>query len=374
MPTMIDYLTWRGDLSFKSDPFNEIDALILACLSYVQLDEAVPAPGQGSIRLEDAYMKYFALHSEDKPSEEKIFIKYVPYIMELMAAAPRFKDLMLSDFVDKTDIDRGIQFAALRIDTGDGCSFISYRGTDDNIVGWKEDFYLSCRTVPAEAEAVEYLNEVELGNFNGIRLGGHSKGGHLSVYAVCCADARVASRVKKIYDFDGPGYNEEILNSEEFRNIEKDIMRVLPEFSIIGRLLENRIPPIVIESTSMALLQHDPDNWQIVGKHFVTKEKLSPMSDLFDETLTHWIDSLSSEEKEAYIEDLFAVLEASGEARITDIYSGGIKAFRNMLLRLNKQSPESSNITKQLLKIFFTNWTEMTGGKLGRSSSKRIKA
>ena len=35
MAHMIDYLDWRGDLSFFHFPFNEVDNVILAQLSYV---------------------------------------------------------------------------------------------------------------------------------------------------------------------------------------------------------------------------------------------------------------------------------------------------------------------------------------------------
>ena len=35
---MFDYLDWRGDLSFESDPLNAIDLLILATLSYCPME------------------------------------------------------------------------------------------------------------------------------------------------------------------------------------------------------------------------------------------------------------------------------------------------------------------------------------------------
>ena len=54
MSNVIDYLTWRGDLTFEQDTFGNADALILSCLSYVNLDGIVPGPGKGSIKLSEA--------------------------------------------------------------------------------------------------------------------------------------------------------------------------------------------------------------------------------------------------------------------------------------------------------------------------------
>ena len=36
MATMIDYLQWRGDLTFTQDPPNCVDALIFSTLSYIR--------------------------------------------------------------------------------------------------------------------------------------------------------------------------------------------------------------------------------------------------------------------------------------------------------------------------------------------------
>ena len=40
MYNLYDYLTWRGDLSFRQVPFNDFDALMLACAVYVDVGDA----------------------------------------------------------------------------------------------------------------------------------------------------------------------------------------------------------------------------------------------------------------------------------------------------------------------------------------------
>ena len=47
MANLMDYLDWRGDLTLEISPFNEVDALILAELSFVDFDGIVPPPELG---------------------------------------------------------------------------------------------------------------------------------------------------------------------------------------------------------------------------------------------------------------------------------------------------------------------------------------
>jgi len=337
-----------------------VDALILNCLSYCDLDGCVPGPGEGEVTVVEASESFFSLHSQEELDKDKSFINFAPKVFKALSQADRFKNCYLSNYVNKIDTDNALQFSAVQVETSDDCSYIAFRGTDDTVVGWKEDFYLALMTVPAEEEAVKYLNEVQFGRFNDIRLGGHSKGGHLCIYAADFCDPKIQSRITEIYDHDGPGFYEEFIRSDNFKKIEPKIIRTIPEDSIIGRLLENDAEPIVIESSQKGLLQHDPSTWQVMGNRFVTKEKPSSLSDLFDETLTGWINNLEMDKRKPFIDELFSVLEASGEENLSQIPNCGIKAFGKMIETLNNTSSESSEIQKQLLRIFFANWNDMT--------------
>ena len=149
MGNLLDYLAWRGDLTLAQDPFNSIDALLLSSLSYVDFSDVVPSKGKGMITMKQASDKFFQIHSEEELARDKSFINFAPALLKALAESDRFKDAYLLNYVDDTDISREIQFAAVEIDTSDDTVFISYRGTDDKIVGWKEDFNLSYMTVPA---------------------------------------------------------------------------------------------------------------------------------------------------------------------------------------------------------------------------------
>ena len=65
MANIMDYLDWRGDLPLTVSPFNEVDGLILAELSFINFEGIVPPPelGRGVPLLRDAAGTYFARHN-----------------------------------------------------------------------------------------------------------------------------------------------------------------------------------------------------------------------------------------------------------------------------------------------------------------------
>ena len=354
LTNIYDYINWRGDLSFEQDPLNAMDALLFACISYVDFNGIIP--DEGSISMEEASDLFFQIHTQEEIDADKSFIRFAYILMREAAGKERYRNLPLSDFVDHTNMENLIQFAAVTIRTAPDEVFIAFRGTDDTIVGWKEDFYLSCSTISSETESLEYLIRTQGGRDDKIRLGGHSKGGHLSIYCSYKADEEIQNRIERIYDFDGPGFNKEVRNSERFQRIGSKIERYIPENSVIGRLLSDTADPVVVASNERGLMQHDPLSWGIIGKEFITVEKPSLASDVFDETLTKWIDDMDFESKRQFIDDLFAVLEASGETNVSQFSELGLIQVKAMLDRMHSLQRESQLKIRVLLRLFIDNW------------------
>ena len=375
MSNILDYLAWRGDLSFYQDPFNSIDALILSCLSYVNFTGVVPSKGDGLITIEEASEKFFTIHSPEELAQDKSFIRFAPDLLRAMAKTDRFRNSYLLNFVDDTDISRGIQFAAVEIDLPDETSFISFRGTDDTVVGWKEDFNLSFMTVPSEMEAVRYLRSVTAGRQDKIRMGGHSKGGHLAIFAATTADPAIASRIDHVYSFDGPGFNHEAMEAELFRNVQPRITKVIPETSIIGRLLENSTEPIVVKSSELGIMQHDPLSWQIEGKEFETCMSTDKISDTFDETMTIWLGDMTFEDRKVFVDELFSVFEASGCEYLSTMSKVGIKGTRAMIERMGQIRNDSAGaMVRTLVKMFLVNFNALKDNVLKEKFEERTKS
>ena len=74
MANILDYLDWRGDLTLAQDPFNEVDNLILAELSFVDFGGIVPGPGGGrAVPLWKAAEAYFA-KTEGRPIDMGVLV------------------------------------------------------------------------------------------------------------------------------------------------------------------------------------------------------------------------------------------------------------------------------------------------------------
>ena len=363
MGNIIDYLNWRGDLTFSQAPFNQIDALLLSSLSYADFGGIVPGPDDpdDEITLAAASDLFFEMHSQEELDADKSFINWAPTILRGMAGSARFKNAVLKNYIDIVDTMSSLQFSAIEIITDDGVPFISYRGTDDTVVGWKEDFNLSFETVPAEAVSVTYLNRVQKSTGTPVRIGGHSKGGHLAVCAAALCTRTIRDRIERIYNFDGPGFNRMFIQNGALDKVASRVCRVIPVSSFIGVLLVHKVDPRVVKSTAMGLNQHNPMTWDVIGADFTEAPERGKTSILFESTFNDWIDSIDLRDRESFVNDLFSVLEASGEPHLSHIGERGMKAYTSMLGKLNTLTPKTRDAVISLLKLLFSQWVEKQG-------------
>lgn len=382
---MLDYLAWRGDLTFAQSEFNEVDNLILCYLVYVNLDGAAPGIGENTMTVRDLSERFFEQHTEKELKKDKSFIRLAPKVLKAMASTERFGNLLVQNYVNKIDLEKMLQFAAMEILLGDGTTFIAYRGTDDTIVGWKEDFYLSKGEVPAEKEAVAYLNtagaekkELDVPEFveaacavraaeraeeavKKIRIGGHSKGGNLAVYAAACCEEAVQDRILEIYNNDGPGFKMEFFEKPGYQRISNRIKRYIPESSIIGMLLEHVAEPAVIRSDQKGVMQHDGLSWEVVGPSFIYCPVISNFAAGMDRSIKGWLAQVEGEQRQQVIDDLFAVLEATQAATLTELQDGGLKNIRIIMKEIEEMDSDSKGVLQSLLKEMMSNIPQMLG-------------
>ena len=348
MGNIMDYISWRGDLSFEQSQFNEVDNLILACFSYVNLDGISAVTKQKGIGLKKLTKEFMKLHTMKELEADKSFIRLAPFMMMEMAKSVRFGKCVVRNYVNDIVTEAEQQFAAMEIVLEDGTSYVSFRGTDDTIIGWKEDFNLSTGVVPAQKRAIEYLQKISEHTDGMLRVGGHSKGGNLAIYgSVMCKSAH--EKILEIYSNDGPGFSREFQELPEMKEMRPKIIRIIPEYSIIGTLLEHEKEPVIVASSSKGLLQHDGFSWEVQGPALVRRDSLNKTALRFIEILHKWIDGMDTEQKRLLIEDLFATLQASGYENLSEVQSGGLKSLAAMVKRVEKFAPESRGMMMELL-------------------------
>ena len=105
MANVVDYLTWRGDIELTERPFNDVDNLVLATISYLDFGGIVPAPGEGSIALGKACQIILDETKGDVSQRVRSFAKLTDKFLVALAASRRFSTMMLHDYVDELDVE-----------------------------------------------------------------------------------------------------------------------------------------------------------------------------------------------------------------------------------------------------------------------------
>ena len=314
MADLFDYLDWRGDIPLSQVPFGPVDNLILSTLSYVRFETVLPSEPGSSVPLKDAAEAYLSL---PEGKRGLVRCKQDLELLRALCRAPRFSALGLTCCEDRFEPEREMQFAALAVLLGGKEAFLAFRGTDSTLVGWKEDFNMSfMEAVPAQQAALVYLERFAARFPGRLRLGGHSKGGNLAVYAAARCGAALRRRITAVYNNDGPGFPNKMVASPGYQALLPKLHTYLPQSSVVGMLLEHGEAYTVVKSRQIGLLQHDPYSWEVMGGGFVEVEDVTPGSRLADRTITTWLAGLNPAERETIIDGVFGLLSA-GEASYT---------------------------------------------------------
>jgi len=305
---LMDYIEWRNDVSFRAAPFNEIDNVLLSYLAYADFGELLHEPKR-HVSIETCLKRFCEKHDLAEVRDSKHFIERAPLLLEEMVRGARFRGTKVAHFREVFDKEKVQQFAALVFLLPDGTKYVSFRGTDSSITGWKEDFLMSITAETEGAkEAVSYLNDVAASVDGDFILGGHSKGGNFAMYAAAFAEDAVKERILKVYNNDGPGFREEIVRSAAYRELLPKITNIVPQTSIIGRLLSNEAAHTVVKSTAAGIFQHDVTTWEVTKDKFVRAEP-DAFSDFVEKSLGTWLETMDDEARKSLVETVFSMIE-----------------------------------------------------------------
>ena len=356
MANLMDYLDWRGDLTLAVSPFNEVDALILAELSFVDFDGIVPPPEIGrGLPLCEAAEAFFARHGGRDVDMGVLVPDGISQMLRKLMASSRFRNMTLNGYTALLDDAVEQQFAALTIDLGNGSIYISFRGTDDTIVGWKEDLNMGfLEEIPSQKQSVAYVARMARQYPDKtIRIGGHSKGGNLAVYSAVKSDGAIQERIVAVHNNDGPGFAWDISETAGHKRIASRIHTVLPQTSVVGMLMEHEKHYQVVHSTYDGLYQHDGFSWQVLGTQFVHLDDVSREGKLVDEALSAWADSLNTQQREALADALYSVFTASGAKTLSDLNEEKLKSAAAMLKTYKNLDRETRRMVTEALMLFF---------------------
>ena len=350
--TVMDYLRWRGDLTFAQDGFNEVDDLVLCIISYLnfrRFDDLRTTDPARAVALPDVAAR---LTEED----EQLGLSELDYIplMRLAAETERFRDVRMFGFTHEWDEAKEMQFDAVSYLLPDDTLLVSFMGTDTSLVGWKEDFNMSFLTaVPAQERATAYTVEMAAAcPDRKLRIAGHSKGGNLAAWAAIHIPAPLQEqRLLDAYNNDGPGFSHDMVDSDAYRRVADKLHTYIPESSIVGVLLEHAEDYAVIDSSNRSVMQHEPMSWSVLGPRFVHLGQRSQMGKLSDDVLRQWIGSMTPQEREQFSDALFDVLSLSGKARtLDDLRTGGLAGGAALLKQYSGADEQDKKIIAEIFR------------------------
>ena len=352
MGTYLDYLSWRGDLDFLKDPFNEVDNLILAELAYTKMEQIVPGIDRG----ETVPIREICRMYEEKGYKAEGSANDAYPLLRRAADSTRFAGVEAGAYVNLIDAEKSLQFSAVSFFLPDGSCYVAFRGTDNTIVGWKEDFTISYLSeTPGQYEAVRYLERIAARTRGALRVGGHSKGGNLAVYAAAFSDQNIWDRILTVYSNDGPGFNSSVTASPEYQLIQDKISLIIPESSLIGILLFNKKERKVVRSTASGMRQHDPYTWEVMGPSFVETEAQSQTSLFLDETLDRWVEQLNTEQRANLVKVIFDSMDATGSQTFTELNAKRLASYNAIFKAILSMDPSlQKDVMKTAQKLLAT--------------------
>lgn len=361
MANILDYLEWRGDISLSEDPFNAVDNLVLSWMAYVNLDEIMPnGIYNQAITIEEAIKRFFAKYNLEEKLKEASLTRTSALLFARLADCPRFGQMKIINYVNHISEELQKQFSAMTIEIDEDTRYIAFRGTDDTIVGWREDFNMGLMAnVPSQLEAVEYVEQTALEGNHRLILGGHSKGGNLAVYAAFRCDKTIRDRIIQVYNNDGPGFQKEILDSPEYQAMLPRIRTIVPESSIVGMLLGHEEEYDIVKSSQKGIMQHDAGTWEVKRNNFVYLDSVSNASRFMDRSLKEWVESLDEERRQIFVDSLFAVLDAPGAKTTVELNAMGMKGLTSAWKAVSNMDAEVKHnlwlIIRSLFKIMSQN-------------------
>lgn len=316
MKNIINYVR-ETDLPMSNRAFCPADSLVLSQLAYLKYDGVIPSLSDpfSAIPVHEVVAKggdaMFQNLREEKSNR---------MLLSAFVNSPRFQDTKLAFYANQLDEKSEKQFSALTFLLNDGSAYIAFRGTDSTIIGWKEDFNMAfISPVPSQQEGVFYLNSVANMLKCSLRVGGHSKGGNIAVYSAVCCLPQIQGRITQVFSHDGPGFRDEIMQSEGYQAVKARIHKTLPQSSMIGMLLHHQEHYAVVKSSRIWLMQHDPFSWIIDGDDFEYLPSITKSAAYMNGTLNQWVDLFDDRKRELFVNTLFQVLQATEAVTLYDL-------------------------------------------------------
>ena len=323
MGNLITYVQQYENQTFQEKSLTDIDVLVLTEIAYLPFDGIVPSTFNvtEAVSLQQLGKEFESIKEKEHEKNPFMITEERIQLLDVVSKSQRFKDIKVFGFMNDINVELTKQFAAVCYQWEEENRWIIFRGTDESLTGWKEDFMMTYSDlIPAQTDAIEYLRK-QADIFSGIlNVSGHSKGGNLSLYASAMQDEAIQNRIQQIYCWDSPGVHRSILNTDGYQRVVSKAKRYIPQDSIVGLMLESQVPYHIIESQGSGISQHSALMWNIEEDRFVELTELTKNSQLTDQTFKQWTEAVSDEDLKLLFDTFFELFFEMGVETVNDVY------------------------------------------------------
>ena len=328
MTTLFDYLSWRGDLPLSADPFHEVDGVILARFTYMPFHRVLQRDSLTPTTVEAVCRALLALPD----IETAVRRRGDTDLLRALVESPRYKGMELTAYADRLDAESQTQFSAITVKLEEGHYCVAYRGTDNTLIGWKEDFNMGfvC-PVPGQKLAVDYLQKAARRLPGRLTVCGHSKGGNFAVYAAAFCGEEIQDRIEAVYNYDGPGFDSKVLSEPGYQRICKKIQTFVPQSSVVGMLLGHEEKYTIVHSNKTGLTQHDIYSWEVGRDSFLHLDTVTSSSRFVDKTLKNWMGEMTPAQRESFTDAIFTVIDGADVSTLHELGDNWFQSTKGML-------------------------------------------
>ena len=356
MGNLITYVQQYGAQTFEDKSLTDIDVLVLTEIAYLPFDEIVPKSFDvtEAISLNQLGKEFEKIKEKEHENNPFMITSERIELLEVVSKSQRYKDIKVFGFMNDIDDELTKQFAAVCYQWEEESRWIIFRGTDESLTGWKEDFMMTYSDlIPAQTDAIEYLRkQAEL--FEGsLNVSGHSKGGNLSLYASAMQEEDIQHRIQQIYCWDSPGVHRSILGTEGYQRVVSKAKRYIPQDSIVGLMLESQVPYHIIESQGSGISQHSALMWNIEEDHFVELTELTKNSQLTDQTFKQWTEVVSDEDLKLFFDTFFELFFEMGVETVNDVYYNFRMYMQKFFEKAYRMNPEKREVLLRVGHLLF---------------------
>ncbi|MBH9990194.1 MULTISPECIES: DUF2974 domain-containing protein [unclassified Lactobacillus] len=350
----LDYLRWRGDLSFKEKPFNSVDASLLSSIAYLPADSSATNHTLGEVAEKLRNLSSF---------QHQMYAETATEVM-LLPESPRIGNIKILDWTDRLEKEpHPLQFTAATFLIDTKTIAVVFRGTDGTMIGLNEDMGMNyLPEIYGQEVAAKYLTEIaHKFSDQQIYLLGHSKGGNFAQFALCAVEPEIQKRIIKAISFDGPGFFHKVYTSPGFTSSMSKMKTYIPQNSIFGAMLDHPEQTLVVKSTVPMRNQHDPRRWSVGRDSFTLADGLSSSSRVIRHALINFNNSIPDQERNDAFSDLFEAFENYDIDELNQLTSNkivGTYRFGRAFLSLEPQ--ERKLLTQVLSNIWNSYKKNMT--------------